>query len=45
MGGIYLVQTMTTLGNYVRFLPQESDTEAEGFEADRTLGFFIHEVS
>jgi len=36
---------MATPGNYVRFLPRESETEAEGFEADRTLGFFIHDVS
>ena len=27
---------MPALGNYVWFLPQESETEAEGFEGDRT---------
>jgi len=35
---------MPALGNYVWFLPQESETEAEGFEGDRTPGF-IHDVS
>jgi len=36
---------MAALGSYVRFLSRESETEAEGLEADQTLGFFIHDVS
>jgi hypothetical protein len=39
------VQGMAALGNYVRFLPRESETETERFEADWTLGLFFRGVS
>ena len=42
---VYLVERMAALGNYVRFLAWESETEAERFEADRAFCLFFRDVS
>ena len=44
-GTVYLVKRMATLGDYVRFLARESETEAERFEADRAFRLLLRDVS